>query len=483
MITRVYKWFESLDRRLLFSIGSFGILVLYSLILPLNHYLAYSIHDGLLWRMGIPAMFGIYLAFCGMRDGTEVRILFGFWLWMLIVSFINGDRSLSEYADYYIDMSVMVLMFVPAILLCRKKREWLLEVSAFLIVLVYYVLGLICIYCAVNRTSFLNPIDQYSIGYHVYSGMGRITVFSAHPNFTAGHFFISLSMALWLILRRKNVLLRIFLGLSAVLSFISIALTVSRNGQTIAAIAVGLFVGILILEKLNSKPLPVRLTVLILSVSFIAAAAYMTNEPIRYALWKSHEVSSETTASQETSFVGNTESAVPLSSIHLLSSEEEYRSDDRGYFESGRKEIYWSAFKSLQMEPRRLLFGCRGSDVMRISNQLIREQAPHFHNIFLQIINEYGLIGLGLVLWFFVLMIHHGSVILLSADGRFSLDEKMLAVPVLCFLLYYQLEVGIFTFLDYITVFFFLACGMLTGCFHEKQRHLVSTSIGIEQQN
>lgn len=457
------------NRRLLFSLGSLGILIYYLIVLTFNHYLAIGLYNGILWRMGLPAMFGIYLAFRGLSDGAEMRILIYFWFWMLFVYFINGDRTLSEYADYYIDMTGIILMFAPGILLGKSLRARFFEGCAWLITLVYFILGVICIYCAVKQTSFLNPIDQYGIGYNVYSSIGRITVFSAHPNITAGHFFISLIMSLWLILHKKNSFLRLFLGLNAILSFITIALTVSRNGQTVAGISIGLFFGILILEKLNKKPISIRLAVLVLCVALISSAAYKMNEPVRYAFWMAHDISSETADFSDVSSPSNAASPAPLSSVHLISTQEEFRSDYRGYFDSGRKEIFWSAFKSLQLEPKRLLIGSSGSNVMRISNQLIKEQAAHFHNVFLQVINEFGLAGLLLVTWFFALMIHHSMSMLLSANGHFSPDEKFLAVPVLCFLFYYQLECGIFTNLDYRAVFFFLACGVLTGCYKEKQ--------------
>ena len=73
------------NRRLLFSLGSLGILIYYLIVLTFNHYLAIGLYNGILWRMGLPAMFGIYLAFRGLSDGAEMRILIYFWFWMLFV--------------------------------------------------------------------------------------------------------------------------------------------------------------------------------------------------------------------------------------------------------------------------------------------------------------------------------------------------------------------------------------------------------------
>jgi O-antigen ligase len=155
----------------------------------------------------------------------------------------------------------------------------------------------------------------------------------------------------------------------------------------------------------------------------------------------------------------------------VSSSPGSYQADEREYFESGRKEIFWSALKSLQLEPKRLLIGSGYYHVTDISHQLIKEQVKHFHNTFLQVINEFGIIGLLLVLWFFwrILMAAYRLAVILS--GSVPSGDQMLVLVPLMLMFYFMLEVGIFAIIDMANIrntVYFYACGMLVGVSPEK---------------
>ena len=163
----------------------------------------------------------------------------------------------------------------------------------------------------------------------------------------------------------------------------------------------------------------------------------------------------------------------PVSSeTEAVTAGEVYQADSRDYLESGRKQIFWSALKSLQIEPRRLLVGSSYDHVMDISHQLIREQAKHFHNTFLQVINEFGILGLLLVLWFYFRILFHVYSLGMVPNTAVSAGDQMLMIVPLMLMFYYMLEVGIFKIVDMAnirnTVFFF-ACGMLTGIARDRK--------------
>ena len=150
----------------------------------------------------------------------------------------------------------------------------------------------------------------------------------------------------------------------------------------------------------------------------------------------------------------------------LSEEEPSYSADNRGYLESGRKEIYWSALKSLQMEPKRLLIGSGYYHVMDISHTLIREQAKHFHNTFLQVVNEFGLIGLALVIWFFLWTMKCAFRLIFEPEGDPSVGNQMLVLLPLALMGFFMLEVGIFKIVDMANfnfTFYYFACGMLAG--------------------
>ena len=161
---------------------------------------------------------------------------------------------------------------------------------------------------------------------------------------------------------------------------------------------------------------------------------------------------------------GYGQTALSSAGTQTHNAEESFRRDDRSYLESGRKEIYWSALKSLQMEPRRLLLGSSWEHLMDCSHELIREQVVHFHNDFLQALNLVGLPGFALLLLFFFFMAKTGFTILLDAGNRFALCEKMLVVPVAVFFIYVMLECVLTReYLDFRSLMFYLLCGFMTG--------------------
>ena len=121
------------------------------------------------------------------------------------------------------------------------------------------------------------------------------------------------------------------------------------------------------------------------------------------------------------------------------------------------------------MEPKRLLIGSGYYHVMDISHILIKEQAKHFHNTFLQVVNEFGIVGLVLVVWFYLRILKCSFFIVFLTES--STAEKTLVLLPIALMFYYMLEVGIFKIVDtadFRNTFFFFICGMLAGTAREK---------------
>jgi O-antigen ligase len=114
------------------------------------------------------------------------------------------------------------------------------------------------------------------------------------------------------------------------------------------------------------------------------------------------------------------------------------------------------------MEPARLLIGSSYEHKMDISHELIREWAHHFHNMFLEIVNLFGIPGLLMVFWFYWLLLKAvwRTVIL---DGVPDRPKQLLFVPLLVISGYYMLEAGLFTAMDLRCAEFFFVCGMITA--------------------
>ena len=475
------------DHRLYFSLAAVAVM-LYFMFGRLNHYLLQSLYESNYYRLGIPALVAVYLAVRGFKDGIEMKILILYVAWAVLSRILNGDRFLLIEGDYLIDLSTMILLFAPGLLLRGRKRDRLFNVTAVVIILFYLVMAVICIYTAATRTFVESPIDYRGIGYPNLSET-RLYFLSYHWNETAGQFVVAFGLCLLLFFRTRNGFLRAGLVFAAVLDYVVVGLTISRNGQTCVCLILGMMLGILAVRRIRRHVLWKRVSAFLAVCVLSTVLFYQLFEPARYGLWRIYQsgMITENTVSDgagETGVIPDAYDAVVLTAQKNESMEESasYAADSRGYLESGRKEIYWSAFKSLQMEPKRLLIGSGYYHVMDISHTLIREQAKHFHNTFLQVVNEFGLPGLILVIWFFLRLLMHAYRMVFDAGEGVSAGEQMLILLPLALTFFFMLEVGIFKIVDManfnFTVYYFV-CGMLVGVAKDRKGTLPAGQVSV----
>ena len=456
------------DRRLCFSVAAVAIM-LFFMFGRLHHYLLQSLYESNYYHLGVPALVAVYVAVRGFRDGTGMKILLLYVLWAVFSRIPNGDRFLVIEGDYLIDLSTMILLFAPGVLLQGRRRDRLFDVTAGVIILFYLAMAAVCIYTATTRTFVENPIDYRGIGYPTPSET-RLYFLSYQWNETAGQFLIAFGLCLVLFFRTRNIFLRAGLLIAALADFVTVGLTVSRNGQTCACLALGMMFGILAVNRMRRYSLWKKIAAFSAVCLLGTVLFYQLFEPARYALWNVYRSRVETeVAMMNTAAAASKQSFAEMLSaetVELSEEEPSYSADNRGYLESGRKEIYWSAFKSLQMEPKRLLIGSGYYHVMDISHTLIREQAKHFHNTFLQVVNEFGLIGLALVIWFFLWTMKCAFRMIFQPEGDISPGNQMLTLLPLALMGFFMLEVGIFKIVDMANfnfTFYYFACGMLAG--------------------
>jgi len=235
-----------------------------------------------------------------------------------------------------------------------------------------------------------------------------------------------------------------------------------------------MMVGIYALSRLTAgRKKIVRAAVLFGVTVAVLLGSYSLYEPIRKGLWQVHlqmEESSDST-SVSTGFAAAPSAGYELRQLSAGNSndyeDEAYTEDPRGYLESGRKQIWWSALKSLQLDPTRLLCGAPMNDIMDISNSLIREQAMDFHNVFLHVVNAFGLPALFLVLAFFLKVFADGVVLVMQEGSDSRLQDRMLVLPVIAMMGFNMLETKSFILSDFTSLFFFFACGMLVGVYRD----------------
>ena len=88
-------------------------------------------------------------------------------------------------------------------------------------------------------------------------------------------------------------------------------------------------------------------------------------------------------------------------------------------------------------------------------------------------INEFGIVGLIMVLWYFCCILTAAFRLTVIPDASASVGDQMLVLVPLMLMFYYMLEVGIFAIIDMANIrniMFYLSCGMLTGVSYDQGR-------------
>lgn len=436
-----------------------------------------SVYQTALFRIIIALLVVSYFVVYRFRGGIEIHLLALYCLWVILTQIVHNE--VLRRWEFLIELQLMLVWFIPGIILRGEKRDQYCNWLSWITIGFFALLGLVCIYVAVTRKMVMNPLTEEGIRYSDSAkwGVQRILFLSFHPNGTGGLYLISFSLSLMMIFRARTSVGKAAAILSAAIAFLVIAMSVSRNAQTFASAAFGLMAGIFALSRLGPGQKTVVRTAVLIGVTFaVLLGSYRLYEPIRKGLWQIHE---QITDEYDNASVPTRYAAASAAGVKLITlsagdfdeyEDEEYTEDPRAYLESGRKEVWWSALKSLQLDPSRLLWGAPMDNVMDISNNLIKEQVEDFHNSFLQVVNEFGLPALLLVLAFFLKVFLNGVAVVMQETRRNLLQDQMLVLPVIAMMGFNMLETKSFVVSDFTALFFFFACGMLTGAYQERYR-------------
>ena len=449
-----------------------------------------SVYQTALFRIVIALLVVSYFAVYRLQGGMELHLLALYCLWVIFTQIVHGE--VLQRWEFLIELQLMLVWFIPGIILHGNRRNQYCSWLSWITMAFFALLGLVCIYVAVTRTTVLNPLNGDEIRYSDSAGWGvqRILFLNFHPNGTGGLYLIAFSLSLMMIFRAKTIGGKAAAVLSAVIAFLVVAMSASRNAQTFASTAFGLMVGIIALSRLApGRKMLVRATILLGVSIVVLLGSYRLYEPIRKGLWQIHE---QITGASDSTAIPTRHDAVPYAGFGLRPmsagssdeeeyEDEEYTEDPRGYLESGRKQIWWSALKSLQLDPARLLCGAPMDDVMDISNSLIEEQAKDFHNCFLHVVNEFGLPALLLVLSFFVKVFGDGVAVVMQGGTNCRMQDRMLVLPVVAMMGFNMLETKSFIASDFTALFFFFACGMLVGVYRDRGSKSIKAEIAEQE--
>lgn len=452
----------------------FLVLVFFT-VMPVNVYLWQSVYDSL-FSLVPPVLAAFYFYFCRLRGGTELRLLVAFFLWYFLSRLLNGGDCLTADFIGVRDYSLYFLCAAAGLMLDRDRRGRFYALCCAALGLYYSALALTGIYCAVYRVTLINPLTEQNICAMDANYFSRLAMMDHNPNITALWFFIGGSAVFYLFLRSKRLGFKIFWLFCALLNYLALGLTYSRNTMGSFAVAAAMFCMLLALKYLPLRRLWQKAAVLGLTALVVLPLAYMSFGLATAGIGR---ISAAVNEAEAAPVAARAEAPQPVAlglelgeAGTISADQDKLFSDPRDLSEglgnfSGRLPIFASAFKTLALDPARIFRGCPTEELMSLANPLLPRDYIHFHNGFLQVLVLTGLPGFLLEMAFIVLLIIKMLRLFFTEEPALGLEHKFLALPLAGILIYNMLEISIYCKADSSVQFFFITAGVLLGFCNE----------------
>lgn len=431
----------------------------------LFHLLRYPFADiwGGIYTVYYPFLVPVLIAFTVyFRRGEwerEEKLFLLFWAWVFVSRLLNRDFYLTKDADMVLNTGVAYVFLAVCLALKGERRQRLLDGVSLAVIAFYSLLALACLCSVLLRKELYNPLTgTFLCGF--YAGTFRLTAFGKNPNECTMWFFLAFYLIVYQVFRQKSWWLRVPLLLAAVLNYIILGMTFSRNGMLAFSVCFGLLIVILALQKLSLRKLGTKLLVTAALLAVFAPAAYLSFGATATAM---NRISGALVRVE----VQEAEAMPAESGLSPAEEQDNMYIDNRGLEDSGRIAIFKSIIPTMQQEPLRLLRGCLCLDVMKISNTVLPKIKPHFHNTFLQLFCLTGLPGLVLILAFCGLLAVR-ILRLIFSDA--PLEVKALTLILIGSFAYNLLEVSLFVAADTRAFTAYIVAGAVLAYFHEGER-------------
>lgn len=412
-------------------------------------------------------------------EKPELKLMLLFAAWVLFTRILHWDvkafigQCRSGNFPFSVDIllaasSAMIYVAMAACLIVRgRDRERLLDGIAIVTVLFSTVVGLICLYGVLYKTDIPTPFRGRYLC--MFNTEARLYPLGKHPNTGCMWFFLGIFFSAYLFCRTKKRLCRAGLILAALLNYLMLAMTFSRNGMLAFSLCTGLLVLVLALRRFSPKTVGKKLLCTVVILGLTVPLAYgsfrLTTsgmERVSGVLIQKKNVaavSEESPGHPDGEAQANLPTVRPEESAPPITYE-----NDRGFGDSGRFSVYKSAVYTVQQDPLRLLIGCPEADVMQYSDEFLPVSVPHFHNAFLQVLCATGVVGLALVLIFCVLA---GRRVIRVLYSDAPMTVSILALMLVGILSYNMLESDLFLSSDIICFAAYIAAGAVLAYTYE----------------
>ena len=439
----------------------------------------------------VPVLLAAVLYFRQFRDGTEVKLLFAFWIWFWFSRALNGSPTLDHDFRIFFDLSLMIPFFALGPGLTNAERVHFLDWLSAVIGGFYFVVGLIALSAFFRHSMYALPFAEARIGILPEAGRVHVIILDDNSNITAFWYLASLFLMIYQFFHCKKKLWRVPILFSAVLDLLVIAVLFSRSIWLCKALAFAMLAAMLLLQHLQNRSRFLRMSVVFAAAVLVLVASYEISGlcsdamiGLSYKTADTQLTPSGTTpqraAPEEAGWAEQRISIHPtvLSSgkkeapatVRLVSNSEQSdsytESEDLNYAPFSRRQIWRGAFQTIRTMPSILWRGHLCDSVLLDAYRFITNdgtgQIPwNFYSSPIQVLMVTGLPGLLLVLSFLALMLYRG--LSLSLFVRLPLDIRTLVLPVVATMPYFMLEAGLFSAIDMRTLFYFLMCGLMIG--------------------
>ncbi len=446
-------------------------------------------------------------------EKIELKIVLLFAAWVIFTRILHWDikdyieSCRTEGITYPDDAlliagSMMTYLPMAACLTLRgRSRARFLDGIAIITVVFSTVLAAVSLYAVLYKTPITAPFGN---GYLCLFVNSRLYVLGKNPNTCCMWFFLGFFFLVYLFSRTRSRLCRVLIVPAALLNYVILAMTFSRNGMLSFSLCVGFLVLVLVLRLLSPKAVWKKLLCTVLVLGLLVPLTYKSSglltqgmENVSNTLIEKRDAA-QTPPTEEDggAEVSGSGGAATLAYMCFSSADREMQrpqplliqtqgaspaplasdgaskgsgsgityEDHRGFDDSGRIEIFKTIIPTMQNDPMRLLIGCLEKDAMKYTDETLGKSILNFHNTFLQILCLTGVIGLGLVLLFCVLL---GRRVIRIIYSDAPVTISILALMLVGVLFYNMLEADLFISSDVACFAAYIAAGAVLAYTYE----------------
>lgn len=374
-----------------------------------------------------PAFFmlaGAMLMQPGRLRQWDIRFLCLYVLWIAVDTLIISRVTMYRYEDTVYYVAAFALGCYPmASLLPKEERGRTFRGMFHVFIAVITALCILGLTVVLLQTQLETARGQLTGIPAAGEGDQRLYIIGMHGNFYAPIICIMLMMAIYMILSYKNVAVRIYYVIVALILYITLPLSDSRTNMVAVAVGLGLLAMLLVLWRVKWKPSVLGAIVAVLCAGVVAVGAYAG---YGLAMRGIESVAVKSAVAEEAAG----------SDVQLPKSRDLLKDLKTA---TGRTGIWKETFQSVKEKPVILLTG--------LTNHHTYEAIPSFpqfdgrlHNSFIQVLIAFGLPALILVLCFLVVLAKRCIPLFFKPGLAVSLADRFLPVVLACCLVISMLE-------------------------------------------